>query len=307
MDLAHTTYITAPTTNAERHARLIAAWQLAQTSPNTLAAYRRNLADFCIWLDGHGLDLLAVERVHVDGYRHTLAGAPATAARKLAALSSFYRYALAEDLVQRNPVETIARPKVNADHSATQGLTKEQAKALLAEARDDSPRSHALVSLLMFTGIRVSEALNATTADYGHDSGHRTLTVRRKGGHISKVAVPAPAADALNAYLGTTGADLVTAAGEGLPIFTTTTGKPWNRSEVFRTIQRLARAAGIEGQISPHSLRHTFATIALDSGTALHDLQDSMGHADPRTTRRYDRARNNLAKSAGYDVAKALA
>ncbi|WP_104160972.1 tyrosine-type recombinase/integrase [Arthrobacter sp. ZGTC212] len=57
----------------------------------------------------------------------------------------------------------------------------------------------------------------------------------------------------------------------------------------------------------PHSLRHTFATIALDSGTALHDLQDRMGHSDPRTTRRYDRARNNLAKSAGYDVAKALA
>ncbi len=96
----------------------------------------------------------------------------------------------------------------------------------------------------MFTGMRVSEALNATTADYGHDCGHRTLTVRRKGGHI---AVPAPATDALNAYLGTTGADLVTAAGEGLPIFTTTTGKPWNRSEVFRTIHRLARAAGIEG------------------------------------------------------------
>lgn len=304
MDLAH---ITSPDTNAARHARLIAAWQLAQTSPNTLKAYSRNLQDFCSWLDAYGFDLLQVQRVQIDGYRHTLAGAPATVARKLAALSSFYRYALADDLVQRNPVETIARPKVNADHSATQGLTKEQAKALLAAAQKDSPRSHALVSLLMFTGIRVSEALNASTADYGHDSGHRTLTVRRKGGHVAKVAVPAPAADALNAYLGTTGADLVTTAGEGLPLFTTTTGKPWNRSEVFRTIQRLARAAGIEGQISPHSLRHTFATIALDSGTALHDLQDSMGHADPRTTRRYDRARNNLAKSAGYDVAKALA
>ncbi|RAM37718.1 tyrosine-type recombinase/integrase [Arthrobacter globiformis] len=72
-------------------------------------------------------------------------------------------------------------------------------------------------------------------------------------------------------------------------------------------VQRLARRVGIDGQISPHSLRHTFATIALDSGTALHDLQDSMGHADPRTTRRYDRARNNLQKSAGYDVARALA
>ena len=305
MDLVN---VTAPDTNAARHAGRIAAWLLAQQpTDNTAKAYRRDLQNFCTWLDAYGFDLLTVQRVQMDGYRHALAGAPATVARKLAALSSFYRYALACGWVQVNPVQAVARPKVNADHSATQGLTKEQAKALLAAAREDSPRSHALVSLLMFTGIRVSEALSVSTADYGHDSGHRTLTIRRKGGTTAKVAVPAPAADALNTYLGATGADLVTAAGEGLPIFTTTTGKPWNRSEVFRTIQRLARAAGIPGQISPHSLRHTFATIALDSGTTLHDLQDSMGHADPRTTRRYDRARNSLAKSAGYDVAKALA
>jgi site-specific recombinase XerD len=119
------------------------------------------------------------------------------------------------------------------------------------------PRSNALVNLLMITGVRVSEAPQAPTADNGHNAGHRTLTVLRKGG--------------------------------------TTTG------------QRLARRAGIDGQISPHSLRHAFATIALDAGVSLHALQDSMGHADPRTTRRYDRARNNLQKSAGYDVASALA
>ncbi|WP_407681242.1 tyrosine-type recombinase/integrase [Pseudarthrobacter equi] len=59
-------------------------------------------------------------------------------------------------------------------------------------------------------------------------------------------------------------------------------------------VQRLARLAGIKGRISPHSLRHTFVTLALDAGTALHDLQDSMGHADPRTTRRYDRSRHSL-------------
>ncbi|MGN7201419.1 tyrosine-type recombinase/integrase [Arthrobacter sp. SAFR-044] len=90
-------------------------------------------------------------------------------------------------------------------------------------------------------------------------------------------------------------------------LFTMATGKRWQRSNAARTVQWLARRAGIDGQISPHSLRRTFATIALDSGTPLHALQDSMGHADPRTTRRYDRARNNLQKSAGYDFARALA
>lgn len=304
MDLA---YNTAPAGNRERHASIIAAWQLAQNSPHTLVAYTRNLNSYCTWLDGLGLDLFSVRRVHVDGFRHTLAGAPSTVARTLAALSSFYRYAMAEGVADRNPVGTVNRPNVDADHSSTQGLSREQAKALLVVARRDSPRSYALVSLLMFTGIRISEALQASTADYGHDSGHRTLNIRRKGGRSAKVAVPAPAVVALNSYLGTNGADLVFGQPQSMPLFTTSTGRPWQRSEAFRTIQRLARRAGIEGRISPHSLRHTFATIALDSGTSLHALQDSMGHADPRTTRRYDRARNNLLKSAGYDVARALA
>jgi integrase/recombinase XerD len=294
--------------NHDRHGHLIAAWQLAQSSPHTLRAYGRSMAGYCSWLDARGMDLLGVKRPIVDGYRHSLTGAPATAAARLAALSSFYRYAVSADLISSNPVELVRRPRLDPDHSSTQGLSKDQAKALLVTARADGPRSHALASLLLFTGIRLSEALNASTTDYGHDAGHRTLSIRRKGGKDGKVAVPAPAVEALNAHLGITGRELVAGtAGGGLPIFTTATGKRWNPSEAFRTVQRLAKAAGIEGQISPHSLRHTFATIALDAGTTLHDLQDSMGHADPRTTRRYDRARHTLAKAAGYDVARVLA
>jgi integrase/recombinase XerD len=293
--------------NQHRHGRIIAAWQLAQSSPHTLRAYSRSMAGYCGWLDARGMDLLGVKRPVIDGYRHSLAGAPATVAARLAALSSFYRYALSAELIAANPVELVKRPRLDPDHSGTSGLSKDQAKALLETARADGPRSYALVSLLLFSGIRLSEALNAGTTDYGHDAGHRTLRIRRKGGKDGKVAVPAPAVEALDAYLGTTGRELVAGpAGAGLPIFTTATGKRWDPSEAFRTVQRLAKAAGIEGRISPHSLRHTFATIALDAGTTLHDLQDSMGHADPRTTRRYDRARHTLGKAAGYDVARAL-
>jgi integrase/recombinase XerD len=294
--------------NEQRHGHIIAAWKQAQSSPHTLRAYSRSMTDFCSWLDARGMDLLTVKRPIIDGYRHTLAGlSPATVAAKLAALSSFYRYAVSADvLTGGNPVELVQRPKVDADHSSTEGLSKDQARALLAAARADGPRSHALVSLLLFTGIRLSEALNASTADYGHDTGHRTLTVRRKGGKTSKVVVPAPAVEALKAYLGTAGQELVNGTCGGRPLFTTATGKLWASSEAFRTVQRLAKRAGLEGKISPHSLRHTFATIALTAGTTLHDLQDSMGHADPRTTRRYDRARHTLEKAAGYDVARAL-
>lgn len=293
--------------NAIRHELTLAAWELSLPgSEHTLRAYRRSVAQYCTWLDGYGLDLLRVQRVEVDGWRHTLTGAPATVAQKIAAVSSFYRYATSTGTTTTNPVELVARPKVSADHSSTQGLSKDEARALLDAARADNPRSYALVSVLLFTGLRLSEALNADTSDYGHDTGHRVLTVQRKGGVQQKVVVPPPAVEALNAYLQATGEELVTAAGEGLPLFTTATGKRVNPSEVFRTMQRLARAAAIPGKISPHSLRHAFATLALGAGATLHDLQDSMGHADPRTTRRYDRARNNLTKSAGYDVARAL-
>jgi site-specific recombinase XerD len=295
--------------NQHRHGHIIVAWKLAQSSPHTLRAYSQSMAGYCGWLDSRGMDLLTVKRPIIDGYRHTLDDlAPATVAAKLGALSSFYRYAVSADVIAVNPVELVKRPRLDADHSSTEGLSKDQAKALLAAARADGPRSHALASLLLFTGIRLSEALNASTTDYGHDTGHRTLSIRRKGGKDGKVAVPAPAVEALNTYLGTTGRELTgDTVGAGLPIFTTATGKRWNPSEAFRTVQRLAKTAGIEGQISPHSLRHTFATIALGAGTTLHDLQDSMGHADPRTTRRYDRARYSLVKAAGYDVARALA
>lgn len=96
------------------------------------------------------------------------------------------------------------------------------------------------------------------------------------------------------------------AASADAPIFTTATGKRWAASDSFRTIQRHARMADIEGQVSPHSLRYTHATLALDAGLPLRDLQDSMGHADPRTTRRYDRARGRLERPSAYTVAQSL-
>ncbi|MGP9618439.1 tyrosine-type recombinase/integrase [Arthrobacter sp. AOP36-A1-22] len=306
---------TDPTTdNADRHAALIAGWALSLGSPNTRRAYGRDLGSYLGWLDRSALDLLTVSRVHVDAYREHLGSitepralSAATVARKLSALSGFYAYAVSADALTSNPAALVKRPTVDADTSDTQGLTKDQARELYAAAVEDGPRSRALVALLLTSGIRVSEALGATTADYGHDSGYRVLTVTRKGGKRAKVVLSGVAVEALDAYLETTGHELVAGSADAAPIFTTATGKTWASSEAFRTVQRLAKVAGIAGRISPHSLRHTFATIHLDAGGTLHDLQDSMGHADPRTTRRYDRARGNLAKSATHTVTAALA
>jgi len=298
--------------NAERHRALAGAWILSLPSVNTRKAYTRDLLSLFSFLDAATFDALAAERKHVDLWRESLAGAPSTVARQLAAASSFYSYAAAEGAVSANPVQRVSRPRIDADHSATRGLSKSEALGLLNAAESDSPRSHALASLLLYTGIRISEALGANLSDLQHDAGHRVLVVTRKGGKRAKVALPAQAVGALATYMGgaeARGAEIVSgeSAPSLTPIFTTSTGARWAASEAFRTVQRLARLASVEGAVSPHSLRHTHATLALDAGVTLADLQDSMGHADPRTTRRYDRARGRLERSSAYTVAQALA
>jgi len=298
--------------NAERHFTLANRWLVSLPSDNTRRAYARDLRSLFDFLDLGGVDALAAQRTHLDLWRDNLDGAPSSIARRLAAVSSFYKFAGAEGVVPSQPVQHVKRPRIDADHSATRGLSKDEARAFLAAARDDSPRSYALATLLLFTGVRISEALGANLSDMQHDSGHRVLVVTRKGGKRAKIALPAPVVDALADSLGTSaarGTEVVdsTAASADAPLFTTATGKRWAASEAFRTVQRIARLAGVEGQVSPHSLRHTFATLTLDEGATLAELQDSMGHADPRTTRRYDRARGRLERSASYVMARALA
>jgi integrase/recombinase XerD len=302
----------AHTPNAEQHAALAGAWLMSLGSEHTRRAYRGDLLGLFAFLDAGALDALEAERRHIDAYRLALTGASSTVARKLAAVSSFYSYAADSGAVAVQPARRVKRPHIDADHSATRGLSKGEALALLDAARHDGPRAYALASILLLTGVRISEALGANLSDLQHDAGHRVLVVTRKGGKRAKVALPPQALDALAALLGASTAHgsevaaLDAASAPHAPIFTTATGKRWAASEAFRTIRRLARAAGIEGHVSPHSLRHTHATLALDAGVPLRDLQDSMGHADPRTTRRYDRARARLERSSAYAVAAVL-
>jgi site-specific recombinase XerD len=110
---------------------------------------------------------------------------------------------------------------------------------------------------------------------------------------------------ALDEYLADRAArQAVPVAGLTGPLLVTATGRRWDRHAVFRLVRRLAREAGIAtwSRLSPHSLRHAFATTARAEGVALEDVQDAMGHADPRTTRRYDRDRHNLDRDPAYAI-----
>jgi integrase len=147
-------------------------------------------------------------------------------------------------------------------------------------------------------GLRVSEALTVDASDRGLERGHCTLTVTGKGGTRTVVPLAPRTCDALDASLAgrTTG-----------PLFVTRTGARLDRHAAAKIVQRVARLAGITKHLSPHSLRHSAITAALDAGVPLRDVQDFARHADPRTTRRYDRGRHSLDRHATYRIASFLA
>lgn len=297
--------------NAQRHGELAGAWLASLLSDHTVRAYRRDLTELFDFLDLGGVDVLMAGRKHLDAWRRSMTGSTTTVARKLSAASSFFRYAMEVDAIEYNPITRVRRPKIDPDFTKTQGLTRRQAEDFLAAAAADGPRSDALSNVLLLTGIRVGEALKSDTDDLRFESGHRVLAITRKGGWAGRVVLPPLAVDALAQYLGkgaAEGTELArTSADISHPIFTTSTGRRWQQSEAYRTIRRIAANAGIPGIISPHSLRHTHATLALEAGVSLADLQDSLGQADPRTTRRYDRARGRLERSSAHAVSRLFA
>ncbi|MDG4797725.1 tyrosine-type recombinase/integrase [Micromonospora sp. WMMD1082] len=288
-------------------------------SEHTRDAYRRDVAGWLAWCTACQLDPLRASFLHVNEYARALestlsarTGRPltsATVARKLSALSSWYDFLVKLRAVDANPVAGADRPRIDRDHSATVGLTPAEVDALLAAADADTgptaARNRAAVTLLADLGLRVGELVSLDVTDLGAERGHRSVRFVGKGGKARRRALTPGTAYAVDAYLAQraaaqgvtthqlTGALLVTASGARL-----------DRHSVFRLVRRLARVAGIPAwaHLSPHSLRHAFATTARAEGVPLEDVQDAMGHADPRTTRRYDRDRHNLDRDPAYTI-----
>ena len=262
--------------------------------------------------------MLGAGRVRVDLWaaaQQDRGAESSTVRRRLSALSSFYRYCAAHDLVDRIPTAGVARPVVDADYTATIGLDRDQARALVAAADADrgpqALRTAAVIRLLLHNALRVDEACAADVTDLGADAGHRVLRVTRKGARKAKVPLAPATVAVLDAYL----TDRAHRVGLGDarqlvgPLLATASGGRLRQGHLWDLVRRLARDAGIEAwdQLSPHCLRHSAITFALDAGTALRDVQDYAGHKDPRTTRRYDHARDSLDRNAAYAVAAHLA
>jgi integrase/recombinase XerD len=280
--------------------RVAVAGFLAGYTGATRISYTADLRLFAEWCATNGVRLLDVKRAHLELFaRHLEANGRmrSTVARRLSTLASFYRYRHVEGVLGRNPAANVRRPKVDHE-SHTLGLDRNELGALLVQAGMGTPRDHALIALLALNGLRISEALNADVDDLGVDRGHRTLRIVHKGGKRVTVPLAPRTATAIDLYVGER---------SGGPIFVGATGERLSRHAADRTVKRLARRAGISKRISPHSLRHSFITAALDAGVPLRDVQEAASHADPRTTMRYDRGRQSLDRHATYVVAAFIA
>jgi site-specific recombinase XerD len=294
--------VLVPTTGelAEGRAEELAvAWLLGYGNKRTRTEYRRDLGEWGRWLSHLGLEPMGARRAHVEAFARSqeLAGrSRSTVARKLAALASFYAYAVDEGAVDRSPAARARRPRTDAD-SQQLGLDRSELRAFLGAARASGPRDAALGLLLALNGLRISEAIAADVEHLSTARGHRTLAIVRKGGKRALAPLSPATADAID--------NLVEGRSTG-PIFTTRTGRRMCRQEAAKIVKRLARQAGISKPVSPHTLRHAFVTSALDAGASLRDVQDAAGHADPRTTRRYDRGRHSLDRHPTYAVTAAL-
>ncbi|HEY3686894.1 MAG TPA: tyrosine-type recombinase/integrase [Streptosporangiaceae bacterium] len=298
-------------------------WLRRRRSANTRRAYFRDLGLWLAYCDRHGLDPLRARRADIDDWVDTSGDAPRTANRRLSAVSSWYRYLAANDAVGGNPVALVDRADTGREESATPSLTAAQVVAVLDHATERADRlgsepalrSAAILRILFTTGVRSGAVLYARFPDLGVNAGHRVLAYRNKGGHTRQAVLVPYAAEMLDRYTAVRATRAAVAPGELTgPVFVTCPhmrypgDRPLTSRDLANLVRFHARGAGVPdaARLVPHSTRHTVATLALAAGRTLTEVQDLLGHADPRTTRLYDAARHRLDDSPAYTMAGLL-
>jgi integrase/recombinase XerD len=265
-----------------------ALWMERGLSRNTLTAYRNDLAGLAGWLLKQGKTLLTAQRQDLLGYLsdRVHAGAkPRTTARMLSSMRRFYRYLIREGQLREDPSVRIDTPRIG--RPLPDSLSETEVEALLA-APDESDtlgiRDRAMLELLYACGLRVSELVGMTT-----DQASLTQGVVRLVGKGSKerlVPLGEEAIEWLQYYLDESRAEL---AGESSAkqLFITRRGKGMTRQAFWYRIKHYAVKAGINKPLSPHTLRHAFATHLLNHGADLRVVQMLLGHSDLSTTQIY--------------------
>jgi len=265
-------------------------------SPHTRRSYLADLGQFRAFLEENGLipgggsererlgaiDHLAVRAFLGSLYRRKVR--KVTIVRKIAALRTFFNYLIREGAIRVNPAEMVQAPRAESYLPAF--LPVEEMFSLLGLAFPDDAggaRDRAMLELLYSSGLRVSELTGLDVGDLDVDQG--LVKVRGKGRKERIVPVGGQALRSVRAYLAVR--DDLKAPGEGSPLFVSGNGRRITGRSVARILDRCVLKSGISRKVSPHTLRHSFATHLLDAGADLRAIQEMLGHESLSTTQKY--------------------
>jgi integrase/recombinase XerD len=260
-------------------------------SRNTLEAYRSDLLQYGRFLEERGLTAVGAQGAQIEDFLSKLGGSgggaasPATIHRKAACLRSFYRHLRREGLLETDPTATVTSPR--RGRKLPQVLTRGEVTKLLEQPSGTSPtdlRDRALLELMYACGLRASESIGLEVADVDIEEG--VLRARGKGSKERMVPVGHTACDAVRRYLERGRPALVGARVES-HLFVNFRGGALTRQGLYKIVRRHATSAGLQDRMSPHTLRHTFATHLLAGGCDLRSVQEMLGHADVATTQLY--------------------
>lgn len=269
-----------------------------QLSDETRRAYA---ADLCGFYRVGSLGEISLERIQgvtleqVVAYRNFLLAnyKKATVARKMSALRSLFDYFCSVGLLRNNPATSkLARSPKVSNESNTAGLTRQEAELLLHQPDTTTligKRDYAILLLLLTAGLRRSEVVSIKKSKFFQSGSHVGLLVEGKGGKEEPIKMQPRTYAAIFEYCQHHTSDIV---------FLNRYGRPISDQAVWRIVEKYIAQAGIKKKITPHSLRHTFVTLAIDGGAKLVQVQTAARHADPKTTMRYYRNKNNMDDNA---------
>lgn len=258
-------------------------------SQNTLEAYSRDIGGYLDFLGRRGCE--SIESVRPLDVAAFIAGlkeaglAPRSRARALSAVRTFHRFLVTENYGDTNPTSIIEAPKSLSKLPSI--LTAGEVDRLLAAPKGEGGqevRDRAMLELLYATGLRVSELVALKVQDVNLDAGY--LLTMGKGGKERLVPMGGSASDALAVYA-STARPLVDKGGDNRHLFLSRLGERMTRQAFWNIVKKRASEAGIAKNISPHTLRHSFATHLLENGADLRSVQIMLGHADLSTTQIY--------------------
>lgn len=265
-----------------------------KSSGNTEVSYERDLKKLDQFLREQGIDdVTQVTATNLNSYMLYMERrrfAPSTVSRSVASIRAFYQYLVKIKEISENPSESLHPPKV--EKKMPEILTVEEVDLLLAQPKGNTPkgmRDRAMLELLYATGIRVSELIHLELSDVNLQLGFLTC---RESGRERMVPFGSVAKKALQAYLTEARPGFVKE--EDCPLlFTNCSGKVMSRQGFWKILKGYAGAAGIQADITPHTLRHSFAAHLLQNGADLKSLQEMLGHSDISTTQIYVKASSN--------------